>query len=33
MRLAANADVGYLRGADQAYYRRHGQNMSTSYTR
>lgn len=32
MRLAANADVGYLRGADQAYYRRHGQNMSTAYT-
>jgi glycosyltransferase involved in cell wall biosynthesis len=32
MRLAANADVGYLHGADQAYYRRHGQNMSTAYT-
>ena len=27
MRLAANADVGYLRGVDQAYYRRHEQNM------
>ena len=27
MRLAANADVGYLRGVDQAYYRVHGQNM------
>jgi glycosyltransferase involved in cell wall biosynthesis len=31
IRLAANADVGYLRGADQAYYRRHAQNMSTAY--
>jgi glycosyltransferase involved in cell wall biosynthesis len=30
MRLAANADVGYLRGVDQAYYRVHGQNMNTS---
>jgi glycosyltransferase involved in cell wall biosynthesis len=30
MRLAANADVGFLRGADQAYYRVHGQNMSAS---
>ena len=29
MRLAANADVGYVRGVDQAYYRRHGQNMSS----
>ncbi len=29
MRLAAHADVGYLRGVDQAYYRLHGQNMST----
>jgi hypothetical protein len=28
MRLAANADVGFIRGADQAYYRVHGQNMS-----
>lgn len=32
MRLAANADVGYLRGVDQAYYRVHGQNMNTSFT-
>jgi hypothetical protein len=30
-RLAAHADVGYLRGVDQAYYRRHSQNMSTAY--
>jgi glycosyltransferase involved in cell wall biosynthesis len=29
MRLAAHADVGYVRGPDQAFYRRHGQNMST----
>ncbi|HTJ67733.1 MAG TPA: glycosyltransferase family 2 protein [Actinospica sp.] len=29
MRLAAHADVGYLRGVDQAYYRVHGKNMST----
>jgi glycosyltransferase involved in cell wall biosynthesis len=28
MRLAANADVGFIRGVDQAYYRVHGQNMS-----
>ena len=28
MRLAAHADVGYVRGADQAYYRLHGGNMS-----
>ena len=28
MRLAANADVGFIRGVDQAYYRLHGQNMS-----
>ncbi|MFC8620586.1 glycosyltransferase [Micromonospora purpureochromogenes] len=28
MRLAAHADVGYVRGADQAYYRLHGANMS-----
>jgi glycosyltransferase involved in cell wall biosynthesis len=28
MRLAAHADVGYVRGADQAYYRVHDQNMS-----
>lgn len=32
LRLAAHADVGYLRGADQAYYRRHGDNMSTALT-
>ncbi|SEM33783.1 glycosyltransferase family 2 protein [Streptacidiphilus jiangxiensis] len=30
MRLAAHADVGYVSGADQAYYRVHGQNMSTT---
>ena len=29
MRLAAHADVGYVRGADQAFYRVHGKNMST----
>jgi hypothetical protein len=28
MRLAAHADVGFIRGADQAYYRIHGSNMS-----
>jgi glycosyltransferase involved in cell wall biosynthesis len=28
MRAAAHADVGYIRNADQAYYRRHGANMS-----
>jgi glycosyltransferase involved in cell wall biosynthesis len=28
MRLAANADVGFIRGVDQAYYRVHGKNMS-----
>lgn len=28
MRLAAHADVGYLRGVDQACYRLHGNNMS-----
>jgi glycosyltransferase involved in cell wall biosynthesis len=28
MRLAAYADVGFLRGVDQAYYRLHEQNMS-----
>jgi hypothetical protein len=27
MRLAANADVGFIRGVDQAYYRLHQQNM------
>jgi hypothetical protein len=30
MRLAAHADVGYLRGVDQAFYRIHGSNMSTT---
>lgn len=30
MRLAANADVGFLRGVDQAFYRVHGQSMSKS---
>jgi glycosyltransferase involved in cell wall biosynthesis len=28
MRMAAHADVGYVRGVDQAYYRLHGANMS-----
>jgi glycosyltransferase involved in cell wall biosynthesis len=28
MRFAAHADVGYLKGVDQAYYRVHGANMS-----
>jgi glycosyltransferase involved in cell wall biosynthesis len=28
MRLAAHADVGFVRGVDQAYYRLHEQNMS-----
>jgi hypothetical protein len=31
MRFALHADVGYLRGVDQAYYRVHGANMSTAY--
>jgi len=30
MRLASHADVGHVRGADQAYYRVHGNNMSTT---
>lgn len=30
MRMAAYSDVGYVHGADQAYYRLHGQNMSTA---
>ena len=30
MRLAAHADVGFLRGVDQAYYRIHQENMSSS---
>jgi glycosyltransferase involved in cell wall biosynthesis len=33
MRLAAHADVGYVRGADQAYYRVHGQNMTVGRTK
>jgi glycosyltransferase involved in cell wall biosynthesis len=32
LRLAANSDVGFIRGADQAYYRVHGQNMRNSFT-
>jgi glycosyltransferase involved in cell wall biosynthesis len=32
LRLAAVADVGYIRGADQAFYRAHGQNMTISRT-
>jgi glycosyltransferase involved in cell wall biosynthesis len=32
LRLAAHGDVGYLRGVDQAYYRRHALNMSIAYT-
>lgn len=32
MRLAANADVAFIRGADQAYYRLHGQNMRKAFT-
>lgn len=31
IRLAANADVGFLRGVDQAFYRRHPRNMSSAY--
>jgi hypothetical protein len=31
MRLASMADVGYVRGVDQAYYRQHASNMSLSY--
>jgi hypothetical protein len=30
LRFATRADVGYLRGVDQAYYRMHGENMSVS---
>lgn len=30
MRLAAHADVGFIRGVDQAFYRLHGQNMSSA---
>jgi hypothetical protein len=32
LRFAAHADVGYLRGVDQAFYRSHGQNMTLSRT-
>lgn len=32
MRLAANADVGFLRGVDQAYYRLHPQNMRKAFS-
>jgi glycosyltransferase involved in cell wall biosynthesis len=32
MRLAANADVGFLRGVDQAYYRLHEQNMRKAFS-
>ncbi len=32
MRLAAHADVGYIRGVDQAYYRVHSQNMQKSFS-
>lgn len=31
MRFAARADVGFLAGVDQAYYREHGANMSGAY--
>jgi glycosyltransferase involved in cell wall biosynthesis len=31
MRFAAHADVGYVRGPDQAYYRLHDKNMSTPH--
>ena len=31
LRLAAKADVGFLHGVDQAYYRVHAQNMRKSY--
>jgi glycosyltransferase involved in cell wall biosynthesis len=32
LRLAAHADVGFVRGADQAFYRVHGHNMTRSRT-
>src|SRR5258707_1476800 len=32
LRLAAHANVGYVRGADQAYYRLHGENMTNART-
>jgi glycosyltransferase involved in cell wall biosynthesis len=31
LRLAASADVGFIRGVDQAYYRLHEQNMRKAY--
>ncbi|MFC7491313.1 MULTISPECIES: glycosyltransferase family 2 protein [unclassified Knoellia] len=31
MRLASRADVGYVRGVDQAWYRQHADNMSLGY--
>jgi hypothetical protein len=33
MRLAAHADVGFLRGVDQAFYRLHRENMRKGYSR
>ena len=33
MRLAAHADVGYIRGVDQAFYRVHSRNMNKSWVR
>jgi glycosyltransferase involved in cell wall biosynthesis len=32
MRLAAHADVGYIRGVDQAFYRVHSKNMQKSFS-
>jgi glycosyltransferase involved in cell wall biosynthesis len=32
LRLAAHADVGYIRGADQAFYRMHDNNMTKTRT-
>jgi hypothetical protein len=32
LRLAAHANVGHVRGVDQAYYRRHPKNMSVAYS-
>jgi glycosyltransferase involved in cell wall biosynthesis len=32
LRLAAHANVGYVRGVDQAYYRVHGENMTNART-
>ena len=32
MRLAANAEVGFIRGVDQAYYRLHEQNMRKAFS-